>query len=182
MINDEEWFCSCQAVSLFSDYHAWKSCTVLSTKLLWFRTFGVGKNASPYNQANPITTTTILQGVQDLNFKWIYFKNYSVYTPLCSRNFQIVKLRLDFVEIWSFYCHSDFTWNPFRGIRTVQKCYFWQVLEFEQLSSPKFTKIQSSKFGIRQKWHFWIVWIHQNCISRKIGVVVKWSNFNKLKL
>ena len=30
---------------------------------------------------------------------------------LCSRNFQNVKLRLDFVEIWSFYHHSDFTWN-----------------------------------------------------------------------
>ena len=66
-------------MSLFSDYHAWKSCTVLSTKLLWFRTFGVGKNASPYNQANPITTTTILQGVQDLNFKWIYFQNHEDY-------------------------------------------------------------------------------------------------------
>ena len=27
---------------------------------------------------------------------------------LCSRNFQNVKLKLDFVEIWSFYRHSDF--------------------------------------------------------------------------
>ena len=25
--------------------------------------------------------------------------------------FQNVKLKLDFVEIWSFYRHSDFTWN-----------------------------------------------------------------------
>ena len=32
-------------------------------------------------------------------------------TALCSRNFQNVKLRLDFVEVWSFYWHTDFTWN-----------------------------------------------------------------------
>ena len=30
---------------------------------------------------------------------------------LCSRNFQNVKLRLDFVEIWSLYRHSDFMLN-----------------------------------------------------------------------
>ena len=34
-----------------------------------------------------------------------------LYTSLCSRNFQNVKLRLDFLEIWSFYRHSAFTWN-----------------------------------------------------------------------
>ena len=33
---------------------------------------------------------------------------YYLILPLCSRNFQNVKLRLDFVEIGSFYCHSDF--------------------------------------------------------------------------
>ena len=31
---------------------------------------------------------------------------------LCSRNFPNVKLRNDFVDIWSFYRHSDFMWNP----------------------------------------------------------------------
>ena len=36
--------------------------------------------------------------------------------PLCSRNFQNVKLRLDFVEIWSFYRHSDSTWNRWNPI------------------------------------------------------------------
>ena len=58
MINDEEWFCSCQTVSLFSDYHAWKSCTVLSTKLLWFRT---EKNGSPIiKQTQSLLPTIIL--------------------------------------------------------------------------------------------------------------------------
>ena len=28
---------------------------------------------------------------------------------LCSKNIQNVKLRLDFVKIWSFYCYSNFT-------------------------------------------------------------------------
>ena len=31
---------------------------------------------------------------------------------LCSRNLQNVKLRLDFVEVWSFSRHSDITWKP----------------------------------------------------------------------
>ena len=35
----------------------------------------------------------------------------SEYSALCSRNFQNVKLRLEFVEVWSFYRHSDFGWN-----------------------------------------------------------------------
>ena len=30
---------------------------------------------------------------------------------LCSRNFQNGKSRLDFVEVGSSYCHSNFTWN-----------------------------------------------------------------------
>ena len=36
---------------------------------------------------------------------------YGYWVPLCSRNFQNVKLRLDFVEIWWFYCQSDFAWK-----------------------------------------------------------------------
>ena len=45
-------------------------------------------------------------------------------SSLCSRNFQNVKLRLDFVEIWSFYHHFlilreiQFWW-----IQTVKKCH-----------------------------------------------------------
>ena len=42
----------------------------------------------------------------------LYIPYFSlVVNSLCSRNFQNVKLRLDFVEIWLFYRHSDFTWN-----------------------------------------------------------------------
>ena len=47
-------------------------------------------------------------------------------TALCSRNFQNVKLRLDFVEIWSFYRHSEFTWNQ---ILEYSKMSFWVILE-----------------------------------------------------
>ena len=45
---------------------------------------------------------------------------------LCSRDFQNVKLRLDFVEIWSFYCHSDFTWNQILVNSNSPKMSFWQ--------------------------------------------------------
>ena len=38
-----------------------------------------------------------------------YRKNFT--ESLCSRNFQNVKLWLDFLEIWLFYRHSNFAWN-----------------------------------------------------------------------
>ena len=72
---------------------------------------------------------------------------------LCSRNFKNVKLRIDFVEIWSCYHHSDFTWNPNLANSNVPKMLFLAISEvlnfdfckFEQLSSPKFNKIQISE-------------------------------------
>ena len=41
-----------------------------------------------------------------------YFHIFRIFhqSTLSPRNFQNVKLRLDFVEIWSFYRHSDFAW------------------------------------------------------------------------
>ena len=48
---------------------------------------------------------------------------------LCSRNFQNVKLRLDFVEIWSFYCYSDFTWNQILSNSNSPKMLFFAILE-----------------------------------------------------
>ena len=103
---------------------------------------------------------------------------------LCSRNFQNVKIRHDFV-----YHHSDFTWNHILGNSNNPKLLILTILEvlnfdfskFEQLSSPKFTKVKVQSLQNCQKWHFWTVWIHQNLISHKIGVAVKWSHFNKVK-
>ena len=77
----------------------------------------------------------------------------------------------------------------FWWIHTVPRCYFCQFQRiwililvylgsFQVLNLPKF-KFQS--FQNCQKWHFWTVWICQNCSSRKIGAVVKWSNCNKVK-
>ena len=81
---------------------------------------------------------------------------------LCSRNFQNVKLRLDFVEIRSFYRHSYFTWNPTLANSNGPKMLLLPILEvlnfdiskFEQLSSPKFTKIQSSVSKIAKNYIF----------------------------
>ena len=47
---------------------------------------------------------------------------------LCSRNFQNVKLRLDFFEIWSFYCNSDFTWNQILVNSNGPKMSFLAIL------------------------------------------------------
>ena len=75
-------------------------------------------------------------------------------SALCSRNFQNVKLRLGFVDIWSFYRHSDFTWNPILAnsngpkmlILTILKGLNFYFSKFELLSNLKFTK--NSKFRV----------------------------------
>ena len=73
-----------------------------------------------------------------------------------SRNFQNVKLRLDFVEIRSFYRHSDIRWSQILVNSNGLKMSFLAILEvlnfdfskFEQLSSPKFT--ENSKFKVSE--------------------------------
>ena len=78
---------------------------------------------------------------------------YKMRIALCSRNFQNVNLRLDIVEIWSFYQQSDFTWNQSLPNSNGPKMLFLPILEvpkfdfskFEPLSSHKFTKFQSSE-------------------------------------
>ena len=88
-------------------------------------------------------------------FLAIYTKNNCNKKPisntvsLCSRNFQNMKLRLDYVEIWSYYHYSDFTWNHILGNSNSLKIWILTILEvlnfdfskFEQLTSSKFTKI-----------------------------------------
>ena len=54
-----------------------------------------------------------------------------VLNALCSRNFQNVKLRLDFVEIQSFYRHQNFTQNEIWRIQTIQKMSFVAILDTE---------------------------------------------------
>ena len=48
---------------------------------------------------------------------------------LCSRKFQNVKLRLDFVKIWWFYRHSDFGWNHILANLKGPKMSFMTILE-----------------------------------------------------
>ena len=99
-------------------------------------------------------------------------------------HFQNVKLRLDFVEIWSFCCHSDFTWNQILASLNGPKMSFLAIIEvlnfvfskFGQLPSHKFAKIQSSEFLKLQQITFLDRWI-----SRKIWVALKLSNFDKVK-
>ena len=78
------------------------------------------------------------------------------------------------VEIWSFYRHSDFTWNQILAISNALKMSFLAILEawilifskFEQLSSPKFTK--NSKFRVSEiakndifgPFEFTKIWFH----------------------
>ena len=91
-------------------------------------------------------------------------------------HFQNVKLRLDFVEIWSFYRYSDFMWNQILVNSNIPKMSFLAILEilnfdfskFVHLSSPKFTKIQSSESLKWQKCAIFEIQIWLKLISRKI--------------
>ena len=72
---------------------------------------------------------------------------------LCSRNFQNMKLRLDFVKIWWYYHNSDLALNQILEKSNDPKMSFLAISEglnfyfskFEQLTNPKFTIIQSSE-------------------------------------
>ena len=79
-----------------------------------------------------------------------------IHISLCSRNFQNVKLRLDFVEFWSFYLHSDFPWNPILANSNGPKMSFlasWETLNFaflvnlglESCSNLLKSKLRTSK-------------------------------------
>ena len=79
--------------------------------------------------------------------------------PQCSRNFQNVKLRLDFVEMWSFYCHYDFTWNQILVYSNGPKMSFLAIseaLNFEflvNLGLENCSNLLQSKFTTNcQKW------------------------------
>ena len=76
------------------------------------------------------------------NYEWMSEK-----FSLSSRNFQNGNLRLGFVELWSFCCHSDFTWIQILVNSNIQKNVifgnFRGFSQFQQVSSPKFIKIQS---------------------------------------
>ena len=77
---------------------------------------------------------------------------------LCSRNFQNVKIRLDFVETWWFFCHSDFMWNPilvnsngpkvsFLSILKTPNFEFLVILGLESCSNLLKSKFRTSKIA-----------------------------------
>ena len=60
---------------------------------------------------------------------WFIWDSTTVITTLCSRNFQNVKLRHYFDEVWSLHCHSDFTGNQILANSNSQKMSFSTILE-----------------------------------------------------
>ena len=82
----------------------------------------------------------------------ILLENVATYNALCSRNFQNVKLKLDFVKIWWFYRHSDFAWNQIWPNLKGPKMSFLAILEFLSFdfeyiwATFKFKICQNSKF------------------------------------
>ena len=106
---------------------------------------------------------------------------------LCSRNFQNVKLRLDFVEIWSFYRHSDFTWNHILGnsnspkmlILTISEVLNFDFSQFEQIFKSQI--YQNSKLRVSEtvKMAIYESQIWSKLISRKIKMWIITSHFER---
>ena len=69
-------------------------------------------------------------------------KNLHAGNALCFRNFQNVKLRLDFVEIWLFYRHSDFTWNQILAKSNGSKISFLAIVEVLNLIKVNLSNFQ----------------------------------------
>ena len=82
------------------------SCNCMPQSPLWRG----GCKRNSHSSSSEMTKRLIRHKLSILLLK-LQYSVPNLNNPLCSRNFQNMKLMLDFVEIWSFYCHSDFTWN-----------------------------------------------------------------------
>ena len=123
-------------------------------------------------------------------YSYLKFVNGKSWKALCSRNFQNVKLRLNFVEIWSFYHHSVFMWNQILANSNGPKMLFfgnfrgsefWFLVNLTNVQVPNLPKFKFSisKIAINDSFgpfEFAKMWLHA-----KIGVAIKLSNFNKVK-
>ena len=97
-------------------------------------------------------------------FEWLLIHSVH-YAP---ETFKNVKLRLVFVEIWWFYCHSDFAWNQILANSNSPKMSFLAILEvlnfyfsqFEQLSTTKFTQLQIFYYDIFGSFVFAKIWFY----------------------
>ena len=132
-------------------WHQQRFCTApISTSSADVSTIALNEvGSSSFHMVAPSSTHNHHHNHQHLNENlhpsegtYIQCSNYKQIITLCSRKFQNVKLRLDFIEIWSFYCHSDFTWNPilvnsnspkmtFLAILETQNFEFWSILDLK---------------------------------------------------
>ena len=99
---------------------------------------------------------------------------------MLQKNFQNVKLRLDFVEIWWFYCYSDFTWNQILVNSNLQKMLILTSLEtlnfeflvnlgIESCSNLRKSKLRISKIATNDIfWPFEFAWFHVKSEWQKI--------------
>ena len=109
--SQQMWWCSCQISDIWQKFEKWSFIHFLVLQILSSKdrqlenarlrgqlqdTQSSGKNSVKRNRGVDALTKC---------------RDYSS-TALCSKNFQNVKLRLDFVETWSYYYHSDLMWNP----------------------------------------------------------------------
>ena len=93
----------------------WCSCRAEEANMLCHRTYTMMSIMKYCNQVwawvLALSNTYIVLSIHSIP---IWTTKLMKIPSLCYIDFQNVKLRqlrLDFVEIWSFYCHSNFSWN-----------------------------------------------------------------------
>ena len=124
----------------FDEFFAFNICLTLNFS--HFQTFKIMQNAAfcPLRNCQIDIYNVSKSGFEPLSdLKRSHYSNlfnfealkvsFSVSVALCSRNFQNVKLRLDFVEMWSFYRHSNFMWKPILAFLNGPKMSFLAILE-----------------------------------------------------
>ena len=76
---------------------------------------------------------------------------------------------------------SIFKWSKNVISGNFRDAELWILVNLGLESWSDLLKIKIQHLWNCYKWRFWTGWIRQNVISRKIGVAVKSSNFNKVK-
>ena len=135
---------------------------LVSPRRIWKKTFHVllpETSIGSWTQWMTVMLNQMLLSTRTIS--WMFWEMHiitMVRIALCSRNLQNVKLRLDFVEIWSFNRHSDFTWNQilvnsnspkmsFLAILDTLMFEFWLILGLEKGSNLLKSKFKTYKMG-----------------------------------
>ena len=111
---------------------SWKMHLAQGLNTLWmWCAIKINRESNSKMICNSISVINFIPVVGNPVTKKNHFYNVCLKYTMLQRNVQNVKLRLDFIEIWSYYRlrHSDFTWNQILVNSNGPKMSFLAILE-----------------------------------------------------